>query len=92
MPESPLLFSVPAWGSLLLCSQEVEESKGQGVEEWKNPGRVCRATGQMAVGSSTFRLLDFSTQNSTEQSQNVYENKGRGQKVEELSSRGVQKW
>jgi len=32
------------------------------------------------------RLLDFLTHNSTEQSQNVYENKGRVQKVEELRS------
>ena len=27
MPESTLLFSVPAWGSFLWCSQEVLESK-----------------------------------------------------------------
>ena len=31
MEESPLLFSVPAWGSFVLCSQEVEESRSPGV-------------------------------------------------------------
>jgi len=43
-----------------------------------------------ADGASTLRLLDFSAQKSTEQSQNVFENKGKGQKVDEYT--GWKSW
>jgi hypothetical protein len=42
--------------------------------------------------SSTSGLRHLPTAKSGEQSENVYENKGQGQNVEELRSRGVEKW
>jgi hypothetical protein len=50
-----------------------------------------RAAGRkVAEASPTSRLLNFSAAKSGEQSENVYENKGRGNEVEELRSRGVE--
>ncbi len=43
-------------------------------------------------GSSTSGLLHLSITKSGEQSENVYENKGQGKKVEELRSREVEEW
>jgi len=65
-------------------SQEVEKSKSE------NP-KVARDQRSQAVARMAARaLLNFSTAESAEQSENVYENKGRGQKVEELRSREVE--
>ena len=46
MPESPLLFSVPAWGSCLLCSQEVEESNCPGVGAQEPTARLRQHSGR----------------------------------------------
>jgi len=68
-------------------SREVEESRSRGVEKFRDQMRdrsmpaPCEAT----VGSSTPELLDFSTF-LKERTLNVYENKGRVQKVEESRS------
>jgi hypothetical protein len=49
--------------------------------------RKRRAAGRkMAQGSPTARHLNLSTAKSGEQSENVYENKGRGQEVERSSA------
>ena len=45
MPESSLLFSVPAWGSFLLCSQEVEGSKTRAGRQMGRWADGCRAVG-----------------------------------------------
>ena len=89
MPESPLLFSsvVPACGS---CLQLQSRSRGVKVSRSGRPKarHMTRAAGRkVAEGSPTSRLLNFSTSKSGEQSENVYENKGRSQDVEKPLTR-----
>ena len=90
MPESPVLFSsvVPACGSCLPL-----QSRSRGVKESRSRrpradrDRRARVAGRkVAEGSPTSRLLKVSTAKSREQSENVYENKGRGQKVKRSSA------
>ncbi len=64
-------------------TQNVYENKGQvqEVDESKSArsdgDRTCRAAGRKAEADpSTSGLLSFSSAKSTEQTQNVYENKG----------------
>ena len=66
----------------------VNKSRSRRVKEPRSgksgDGVICRASGATAVGSSTFRLLDLSSQKSAEQSENVYENKAQVQKATAL--------
>ncbi len=56
----------------------VEKLRSQGVEELSGKSRhkAPVMVGETAVGFSTPQLLDSSTAVSSEQSENVYENKG----------------
>jgi len=73
-------------------NRKVEELRSQGVEERLTKGRP-QPLGRRPGGdghSSTSRLLNFSTPKFREQSENVYENKGQGQKDEQSRCHGVE--
>jgi len=63
MPESPLLFSVPACGSFLLCSQKVEESDvSQAVKKLRSRGaQVQRATARLGPQAGRRRMVLLKT-------------------------------
>ena len=100
MPGSSLLFPsvVPALGSFLLSSQDVAEPRSRTVEELRSWGRQNREPSVAFGGTRTLedgghssisRLHWVSTAKIREQTQNVYENKQQGQKVEQSAS-GIQ--
>ena len=81
LPQERLHFLTNDPGmSMKTNSRGVEELRGQ----FKRSGRMVTVCHSSTLDS---RLLDS---NSTEQSENVYENKGQGQKVDELRSRAVE--
>jgi len=59
MPESPLLFSVPACGSYLLCSQKVEGSKARAGRQMGRWADGCRVVGgaRSAQGRADSRAI-----------------------------------
>jgi hypothetical protein len=89
---------VPAFGSFLLSSQDVAEPRSRTVEELRSWGRQNREPSVAFGGTRTLedgghssisRLHWVSTAKIREQTQNVYENKQQGQKVEQSAS-GIQ--
>ena len=76
-----------------------KKSRSRGVKESRSTKprtSRCRcvptAARQAAGHSSTFRLLNYSTMEFSAQSEDVYEKKGQGQKVEKSRSRGVEEY
>ena len=71
--------------------QKVKESGCSAVETCTaSPDSQPQRQSRRAAGLSTPRLLDFSTPKFDERSGNLYEKKGRGQKVEESRSSAVE--
>ena len=68
-----------------------KKSLSRSVPDQTLAARFTLQAGKAAAGSSTSGLLYLSIRKSGEQSENVYENKGQGQEVEGLRSRGVAK-
>ncbi len=81
-PENHAMFVIPAKAGIHLSPDP------QWVPAFAGTTLICIRSGGRSAhdGSSLSRLLTFATAKSGEQSENVYENKGRGPEVEESRS------